>query len=40
MDCYLDRPGKHMEKNPAITKLLYPDRDLSEYEKRIFLVKW
>ncbi|KAF4795026.1 hypothetical protein TURU_096528 [Turdus rufiventris] len=40
MDCYLDRLGKHMEKNSAITKplypdILYPDRDLSEYEKII-----
>lgn len=39
MGCYLDRLGKHVEKNSAITKLLYPDRDLSEYKKRIFLVK-
>lgn len=33
MDCYLHRLGKHMEKNSAITELLYPDRDLSECEK-------
>lgn len=39
MDWHLDRLGKHMEKNSAITKLLYPDRDLSEYEKIILLVK-